>query len=290
MEQAHVQADRDLTLGTIEVPWNLVVPTVDVHLVGYGNRFPNDFTLEMLAVLQRCKRIFAVPPIHAPEFNIPQMESLMGLYAADKRRIDTYLEMAERVLAAAAEDPPVALATYGSVLCGAVAPHVILEQAHDRGLTVHVTNAASCFDGIWADLNMDPFYGFEVWEATVFVDREIQPNTSANLMLPQAPVLDVLVGPETSSLAMTMSSSLARLRDHLLKFYAAEHEVHFVATSSGAGPHILGSQIESLPLTDLEQPARHQASTLVVPRAKVLRGKVDYDRPALAQSAAGDAR
>ena len=47
--------------GVLEVPWNLVVPEADVFIVGYGNRLPNDFTLEMLAVLRRCKRIFAVP-------------------------------------------------------------------------------------------------------------------------------------------------------------------------------------------------------------------------------------
>src|SRR6266540_7144097 len=100
--------------GEIDVPWNLVVPTVDVHLVGYGNRFPNDFTLEMLAVLQRCKRIFAVPPIHAPDFGIPEMESLMHLYGPDKPRTQTYAEMLQLVLAAATADPPVAFATYGS--------------------------------------------------------------------------------------------------------------------------------------------------------------------------------
>ena len=57
--------------GLITVPWNLIVPEVDVHLVGCGNRFPNDFTLEMLAVLRRCKRVFGLPPIQAPEFGIP---------------------------------------------------------------------------------------------------------------------------------------------------------------------------------------------------------------------------
>ncbi|GAA1972160.1 hypothetical protein [Amycolatopsis minnesotensis] len=47
-----------------------------------------------------------------------------------------------------------------------------------RGLTVHVTNAVSCFDGIWADLTIEPFFGFSVWEATAFVKLGIEPDTA----------------------------------------------------------------------------------------------------------------
>jgi uncharacterized protein YabN with tetrapyrrole methylase and pyrophosphatase domain len=289
MEQQHNGAGTDRPLGAVDVPWNLVVPTVDIHLVGYGNRHPNDFTLEMLAVLQRCNRIFAAPPLHAPDFNIPPMESLLTFYGPNKKRIDTYREVAEHVLAAAATDAPVALATYGSVLCGALAPHIILEEAPKRGLTVHVTNAVSCFDGIWADFNMDPFYGFEVWEATAFVRREIQPNTSANLILPQTPVLDVTVGLDPEKWTMEVSSTIATLRDHLLKFYPPDHIVHYVATSAGAGPHLIASDVLSLPLRDLDHPGRHQGATLVVPRAKSLgSGKYDFDSPVLAQSSVGE--
>lgn len=66
-------------LGAVEVPFNLVVPEVDIHVVGYGNRLPNDFTLETLAVLKGCKRVFGAPPIHAPQFGIPAMEDLVEL-------------------------------------------------------------------------------------------------------------------------------------------------------------------------------------------------------------------
>jgi uncharacterized protein YabN with tetrapyrrole methylase and pyrophosphatase domain len=284
MKQEENGAGAERPVGEIDVPWNLVVPTVDIHLVGYGNRLPNDFTLEMLGVLQRCKRIFGAPPIHAPDFNIPRMESMMGFYGPGKKRIETYREIAEHVLTAAAADPPVAAATYGSVMVGSLAPHMILEEAPKRGLTVHVTNAVSCFDGLWADFNMDPFYGFEVWEATAFVRRDIEPNVSANLMLPQAPMLDVTVGLDPDAMTMELSSTMTKLRDHLLKFYPPDHEVHFVATSSGAGDKLVASQVESLRLCDLDHPGRHQASTLVVPRATLRGGgHFDFDSPALAQ-------
>ena len=261
----------------VEVPWNLVVPEVDIHLVGYGNQLPNDFTLETLAVLQRCKRVFGVPPIHAPAFNIPPMEDLTELYSPDKRRRETYSAWVEIVLDAAAADPPVALATYGSAMVGMFAAHRILERAADRGLTVHVTNAVSSFDGIWADLNIDPFFGFEIWEATVFVRLEIEPDTRAHLLLPQAPVLNVLDGLDPEKMQIEPSASVSLLRDHLLRFYAPEHAVHFVTTGMWSGPHLIASGIETVALRDLDHPGRQPISTLLVPRAE--RSRFDFDRP-----------
>ena len=251
--------------GEIEVGWNLVVPEVDVHLVGYGNRFPNDFTLEMLAVLKRCKRVLAIPPIFAPEFGIPPMESLLHLYAPDKPRTQTYKQMLELLLDAAA-DPPVAFATYGSAMVGAQVAHQVIEEAGRRGLTTHVTNAVSSLDGIWADLNIDPFYGFEVWEANAFVGQGIQPNTRANLLLPQAPVFGVKEGHDPDSRTMRLSSMISLLRDHLLRFYPPDHIVYYVTTGAGAGPHLTGPGIESMPLSDLDHPGHRQSSTLYVPR------------------------
>src|SRR5690348_14556137 len=92
--------------GQIDVPWNLVVPEADLYLVGYGMRLPNDLTLEALAVLKSCTRVFGIPPLHAPEFGIPPMENLVLHYASDKNRRATYREWRDLILAAAEADPP----------------------------------------------------------------------------------------------------------------------------------------------------------------------------------------
>lgn len=272
----------DRPLGVVEVPWNLVVPEVDVHLVGYGMRLPNDLTLEALAVLQRCKRVFGAPPIYAPEFNVPAMENLLELYSPGKGRIETYNEMAENVLEAAAADPPVAFATYGSPMVGTYAAHRILELAGERELTVHVTNAVSSFDGIFADLNIDPFFGVEIWEATTFLRLGIEPSGRAHLLLPQAPVLGVAEGVDPETLELNASSEIPVLRDHLLRFYAPEHKVHYVTAASFSGPHLLASGVQSLALGELDDPGTSQISTLVVPRAQPAR--FDFGRPPAAAS------
>jgi uncharacterized protein YabN with tetrapyrrole methylase and pyrophosphatase domain len=281
MEETDVQHAQTEN-GVTPVPWNLVVPNVDVHLVGYGNRLPNDFTLEALAVLKRCKRVFGVPPISAPDFGLPEMESLLHLYGPDKRRVQTYREMTDTVLAAAASEPPVAFATYGSAMVGTLVAHFILEEAPKRGLRVHVTNAVSCFDGMWADLNIEPFFGFEVWEANVLIKRGIEPNLRANLVIPQAPVFEIAEGPDVEKMTMQLSTTISTLRDYLLRFYPPDHTVHFVTTGAGAGP-LRGPDIETLRLAELDHPGRHQGSTLFVPRLVPLeRGRFDFDSPALA--------
>lgn len=269
--------------GEIEIPWNLVVPEADIYLVGYGNRMPNDFTLEMLAVLKSCKRIFGAPPIHAPSFGVPRMENLMVHYGPDKKRPATYREWLELILAAAAEEPPVAFATYGSAMAGTWVTHQLLEEAPRRGLSVHVTNAVSFLDGIWADLNIEPFYGFEIWEATGFVLLDIQPDTRAHLVLPQAPVFEVAEGPDMVGRNMKKSSTIAALRDHLLRFYPADHEVVYIRTTAGTGSRALSPDIERVRLADLDHPGRNQIGTLLVPGLDRPE-KLDFRRPGTAQA------
>ncbi|MGC7102945.1 SAM-dependent methyltransferase [Amycolatopsis lurida] len=263
--------------GEVDVPWNLVVPEADIYLVGYGMRLPNDLTLEALAVLKRCTRVFGIPPIHAPDFGIPAMDNLFLRYGADKSRHQTYQEWLDIVLDAAAEQAPVALATYGSPMVGALVNHRILAEAPSRGLTTHVTNAASSLEGIWADLNIEPFYGVEIWEATVLVNQKIEPNTKANLMLPQAPVFGIQHGPDLATgLPMKTSSTITALRDHLLRFYPTDHPVRYIET--GSGTRATTPHIETLPLTELDHPGDHTMSTLLVPRLTP-HHQLDFPRP-----------
>lgn len=249
----------------LAVPWRLVVPDVDLHVVGFGNRLPNDFTLEMLAALKRCRRVFGLPPLHAPQHGIPPMESLMHLFGKDKPRAQTYEEWVEIVLDAAATEPPVAIATYGSAMVGTWVAHRLLELADEHGLTAHVTNATSSLEGIWADLSIDPWRGFVIWEASIFVGRRIVPDTRANLLLPQAPILNVRTGIDPATLLFERSSTVPELRDYLLRFYPPEHEVCFVTSDHGPGA-VVAPYIERATLRDLDGPGRRQLATLLVPR------------------------
>lgn len=240
-----------------DVPWQLSVPLADVYVVGYGNRLPNDFSLEMLAVLKRCGHVFGAPPIHAPDLGLAPMESLMAAYRSGRRRADVHDELAETVLAAAEHDAPVAFATYGSAMVGMPACHLLLARASRRGLSVHVTSAPSSLDGVWTQVGLDPLSGIEIWDATAFMDHAGEPDAGVSLLLAQVGLME-LPG---------VSKPVAALRDRLLCSHDADHEVHFV-TVPGAARHAPHADIETLRLGELERGGRKALSTLLIPGSK----------------------
>jgi uncharacterized protein YabN with tetrapyrrole methylase and pyrophosphatase domain len=239
--------------AAIEVPWELEVPRADVHLVGYGNRLPNDLTLEALAVLKRCRRLFGAPPIHAPSLGLAPMESLMGHYRAGRRRAEIHAAMAEEVLAAGTREAPVGFATYGSAMVGMPVCHQVLAQAAARGLSVHVSGAPSALDGIWAQLGVDPLAGAVVWDATAFIQAGAEPSTGASLMLAAVGLME-----------LSVANPIMALRERLLRFYAADREILFV-TAPAATQYAPRAELERLRLSDLVRAGAHALSTLVVP-------------------------
>lgn len=156
--------------------------------------------------------------------------------------------------------------------------HRIIQEAPKHNLTTHVTNAVSFLDGIMADFNLEPFYGLEIWEATTMVRLGIEPDTMANLLIAQAPHFGVAEGIDPQDQTFRRSTTLPVLRDHLLRFYPIEHQVHHIWTGNGIAP-LRAPDIETVALRDITKPARRHASTLLVPRLKPIK-KVDFERPA----------
>lgn len=267
----------------IEVPWELNVPVADLYIVGYGMRLPNDMTLETLAILKRCTRLLGSPPIDATSFGIPPMEDLTTMQASDKPLRQTYEEIVAHVLEAAADGGPVAFATYGSAMVGTLPAHRLLEEAPRRGLTVHVANAVSSFDGIWADFNIEPFHGFQIWDASAFVTLEVTPETKAPLLLPQAAPYAVRMGIDATTGRYEPGRDISELRTYLLRFYPADHVVH-IATTAAAGA--LHSTVRSVKLGDLDARVAQAGATLLVPRLDATVKRLDFEGPATTGQAA----
>lgn len=265
MSTSHSAADEVAEVKQ-EQPWHIDVPekmsieVADIYCVGFGLRLPNDITLETLAILKACKRVFGMPPITSNALPIPEIEDLTLLYGPEKPRIETYREMVNTVLAAAHEDPPVAMVTYGSAIVGALPTHLLVDEAPLQGLRVYVSNSASCFEGIWSDLNIEPFFGFSVWEASMFLSLNIEPQLQSHLLLVQASFVNVTTGPDRAT-GMALGD-IERLQERLLEFYPPEHVVSFVRTASFNQP----TEVRSASLGALTNVALPDASSLLVPR------------------------
>lgn len=159
------------------------IPDVDVYLVGLGLQVPNDLTLEAIGAMRLSDEILAIPAVDLKEFGIREMKDLSSLYGKGKSRRDTYHEMAEIVLEECQREKKVSFVTYGSAVVGTRAAHIVGTEGQRRGLEVHLCRTASSYEGMWFRLGIDPFMGFETWEASMFVRYGVQPNRTANLLL-----------------------------------------------------------------------------------------------------------
>jgi uncharacterized protein YabN with tetrapyrrole methylase and pyrophosphatase domain len=230
----------------------------DIYVVGYGHRVPDDLTLEGIGALRRSRHIFALPPLGQKELDLPHMIDLTSFYGPRRLRRDTYVDIVESVISAAREDPPVAFVTFGSPVVGVFPAHLFISAGPAHNLRVRVCSGVSFLEGIWTNLNIDPFDGFLVWNATAFLGLKAEPPTAAHLLLVQVPFINAVTGPPTGG---WQPVDLRPLRDHLLKFYDERHQVSFVRVESNELP----GQVISLPLRDLAT-APIDLSSLLVPR------------------------
>lgn len=150
----------------------LSVAIAYIYVVGYANRLPNDFTLKMLTVLKRCRRVLGVPPMHAPSSALPGCTVLSGCIATGaatttsprwRRRCSTRQRVTRRWRWRGMA------ARWSSVT-------VLLEQAPLHDLSGHVTTAPSALDGLRAQLALDPLEGTEIWDAVIYTQSLAQPT------------------------------------------------------------------------------------------------------------------
>jgi hypothetical protein len=234
------------------------VVDADVYLVGWGHRAPNDLTLETLALLRRVTAVFALPPLEGVDLGVGVVD-LRELATAGRARSDVWDAIAETVVTAATTRPPAAFATFGSAAVGTPVVSRVLEAAAAAGLQVHVSPAVSCLEAMWSAIRFDPFNGVLVCDAAAFLRGGWIPPTAVDMLLTQAPALDLTTVPASGEELAAID--LAPLRNHLLRFYPAGHEVVFVQVASHAVP----ARVNRLALGELG-PSPGDLSTLLVPR------------------------
>lgn len=244
------------------------VPHVDVYLVGLGIAGIWHLTREAEACLRASRSVFTVDPGFGVQEHIaslgPEVHDLLGEYREGGNRLDTYRRMAARVIEAALDDPPACLAVYGHPTF-LVHPSVLIQRAaQPLGLDVYVAAGISSLDTMLVDLNIDAaFNGLQIYDASIAVieDRALDPEVPCLLLQPDA------VGSAFFTTNASKASRFDRLRDHLLRFYPADHVVTAVRSSTFAG---FEPDMTSFPLRDLSAKCEelHVIGSLHVPPAR----------------------
>jgi uncharacterized protein YabN with tetrapyrrole methylase and pyrophosphatase domain len=237
----------------------------DIGIVGTGIVGAHQLTREAEEVIRRCTRTFVIDSGYGiPEYLetlSPNVTELGTLYEPGKDRLPTYRRMAAAVVAAAVEDAPVCLATYGHPWVYCYPTTLITRAAPLLGLHVEVFPGVSSFDTLLVDLGTDiALNGVQMYEATDLLlrRRPIQSDVTCIIWQP------TVVGDPTYPAEPYTIEQFRPLQDYLLRFYPPEHEVSIVTTKT----HPLArSVVQRLQLGELatELERAPQVGTLYVP-------------------------
>jgi len=224
--------------------------TQDLVVVGTGIRTVGQMTTEALAWIEAADTVFYVVGDPVAQTMIGQLapgraQSLSGLYAPGKDRMQTYTEMVARILA--------------EVRVFAYPSHESIRQARAAGYRAVMLPGVSAEDCLFADLGVDPAtQGCQSYEATDFLlnGRIIDPSSSVVLWQ-----IGVLANWDYKGAAYDLSA-MPILVARLSEIYGPEHTVwiYEAATALDCPP-----RIQPVPIHGLPQVGATPASTLYIP-------------------------
>lgn len=205
----------------------------DIYLLGIGQRFPGHLTLDVLETMDLCQSIYTL----LDDGQIAQLPSAIGAkchavfpwYREDQPRAANYARVIEAVLAAAREVTPVGWLTWGNPRVLDSVSQGLLDFGTKTGLSVAALPAVSSLDTVLIDVGHDPANGLLVVEGTTALRDGIA-------ILPNVATLIFQPGTFGSNYPHLSSArppvDLSPLRDYLLRFYATQHSLAFVSSST----------------------------------------------------------
>jgi hypothetical protein len=232
--------------------------------VGTGIRSVGQLTVEAMAWMKQADKLLYVvaDPVAEgliKELNPQGAESLFGLYADGKSRMDTYREMVERILSHVRAGQATCVALYGHPGVFAYPAHEAIRRARAEGYPAKMLPGISTEDCLFADLGLDPaLNGCQSYEATDFLMHDRQLDPSSVVILWQIGI----VGDLTFKTNGYPLPALPLLLERLYRFYRPDHVayVYVAAVFPGCEPLIQPVPLHALPHSGL--PA---VATLCIP-------------------------
>ncbi len=245
-------------------------------LVGTGFMVAGQVTQQALTCIERAEKLFhlTADPVTAVwlEGLNASAESLHDAYAVGRPRMDSYLEMVERMLAPVRQGLEVCAAFYGHPGVFVFAGHEAIRRAKSDGYEASMLPGISAADCLFADLGVDPADGCQMYEATSFLYRKRRFDPTAPLILWQIGLIAF------ASVLATKSAwnreGLGVLSEVLLRDYPPDHEV---VVYEAARLPVFRPKILRLPLRELPKADVTSVSTLFVPPRETLAHDYDYD-------------
>jgi precorrin-6B methylase 1 len=228
---------------------------VSLIVVGTGIRTVGHMTIEAVAWIKQADKVLYVVGDPIAEamlraLNPRGAESLTGMYAEGKQRIETYKQMVERTLDCLRAGLQTCMACYGHPGVFVYPSHESIRRARAEGFNARMLPGISSEDCLFADLGVDPgINGCQSYEATDFLlnRRVIDPTSS--VVLWQIGVL----GDATFKAVGYDVSAMPLLVERLLLIYPAAHPMYLyeAAIFPGCEPVIRQITAAQLPYESL---------------------------------------
>jgi uncharacterized protein YabN with tetrapyrrole methylase and pyrophosphatase domain len=235
-------------------------------VVGTGIRTVGHLTMEAVAWIKQADKVLyvvgdPVAELVLKELNPQGAESMTGMYAEGKQRIDTYNQMVERTLECIRAGMLTCVACYGHPGVFVYPSHESIRRARSEGYSARMLPGISSEDCLFADLGVDPgINGCQSYEATDFLlnGRVIDPTSS--VVLWQIGV----VGDATFKAMGYDLSAMPLLIERLLNIYPAAHPMYLyeAAVFHGCEP-----MIRQITAAELAYGPLSAGNTLYIPPA-----------------------
>ncbi|TVP60094.1 MAG: hypothetical protein EA343_18335 [Nodularia sp. (in: Bacteria)] len=238
----------------------------DISIVGSGIKFPEHLTLETIAILEKCRSVYTIANHFSNEKNTPpslkrKIKNLWHLYQSDRLRRENYKIMTEAILNAAHKERPIAYLAAGNPVVFDSVTQWIIESAEEQNLTVKVFPSISSIDTIMVDLTREVAPGLQIYDASMLVGLNLQPRPDISCIILQISTFGTSY---TTAYRMPKNNFLNPLKNYLIQFYAASHQVYFVSSSFSSTNT---SRILTISLEDLDSinPEQIRGASLFIP-------------------------
>lgn len=198
----------------------------------------------------------------------PRAESLYVFYGEGKRRVDTYKEMAERIMECVREGQTVCAAFYGHPAFFVDPGRESVRMARAEGYSAKMLPAVSCLDCLFCDLDIEPGKGCGIYEATDLLLRRCQVDIGCHVVILQPSA----VGDMGFSFKGNTRRNFHVLKQRLLEIYPAAHEIVVYEASQFPGCEAIITRVK---LEDFSADHLSGISTLYIP--PVARGPVHLE-------------
>jgi uncharacterized protein YabN with tetrapyrrole methylase and pyrophosphatase domain len=231
-------------------------------IVGSGLQAVRQFTLEARQSIEQADKVLYLISDPICEMWIkklhPDAESLRVFYGHDKHRAESYKQMTELTLRYVREGLNVCEVCTGHPGVFVDHTHESIRQARSEDFEARMLPGISAEDCLFADLNIDPSFGCQSFEATGFLIRKPKLDTSCHVILWQIGI----IGDPGFHPGRDPKPTLEILVDYLKQHYDSDQLVFvYEAAEYAIGKPI----ILSLPLSKLPDTYVSYRSTLYIP-------------------------